>query len=316
MKQEHVPWYDWDEWYHVYTRLFDEEESQKRWAIDRVRIWSIRFGKIPHAVECTVNLIDYSLQKDSEPTMLQHAIGMCIVRMINGYKLQQQRTQLNPKDDYFVSVRDAMQEIDMPPIIVEIRHAMSHKSLPSLSLLQHASSLAVEWLKENYWEKQHNLIAVYHTSLLTRLNSYTSKTSTEPIVKLLDTNVYDLILNVAIMLLFDLKKKNRIELIQKTRVEKLEPLITMLKDASFVLLIIKRLFAIITSIAKGNLYTLVSGVTLDESHIELSVLWLREIIQAKDRLYYRGQETEQKKQAFMATLIEIQQECKINPNKM
>jgi hypothetical protein len=303
MKLTHVPWYDWNEWYLVYHHLFDHDPQKQLIGVQRVRVWIARNDTIPHAVECTVNLMVHLSSCD--PIIQQHGIGMCIVRMVNGYKLQQQKKQSNPKDEYFVSVRDAMIEINMPQEITEVRHAMSHKHLPSLSRLKHTGRMALDWLKENYWDKQHNLLSVYHTSLLTRINEYGPK-SKDPIVKLLNANLYDLIMDVVISILFDVNEKNRMENIKKKRLSKLEPMNVMLKDVyrgQFLSKLLLSLFSVIQSVSCGKQVIIADMLVIDESRVELTILWMREILQHHQ-------------QELTDTCKIIQDKCKLQWNKL
>ena len=41
--------------------------------------------------------------------------------------------------------------LNLPASFVEIRHAATHESLPSLAVLRTAASRALEWLWANYW---------------------------------------------------------------------------------------------------------------------------------------------------------------------
>jgi hypothetical protein len=71
---------------------------------------------------------------------------MLIVRMVNGF--------LDPEQNkkYAVSIRNLAVRIELPRILVDIRHEATHQQLPSLQLLISACREALSWIQSKYWE--------------------------------------------------------------------------------------------------------------------------------------------------------------------
>jgi ribosomal biogenesis protein LAS1 len=48
--------------------------------------------------------------------------------------------------------------LGIPALLVDLRHAASHKAMPSLQELRVARPIILKWLRNNYWEKQANYL--------------------------------------------------------------------------------------------------------------------------------------------------------------
>lgn len=78
--------------------------------------------------------------------------SMAVVRAINGL------VDTGQQGVYADSVASIANRMDLPSWLVELRHDSTHNALPSISVLQAASSLLLSWYYTNYWQKQHMYI--------------------------------------------------------------------------------------------------------------------------------------------------------------
>ncbi|GAA0147339.1 hypothetical protein LIER_07063 [Lithospermum erythrorhizon] len=152
-----VPWMSWDEWCFVKDALFSSSFSEVSAAIRRVAMWRSR-GCIPVAVDVTASIIEIR-QKDpffrnvidgnaeQSEEMLSMLYSMAIMRLVNGVV---ERTRKKNE----ISIAEAADAIDLPRMLIDVRHEGSHRELPSLPLVRLASSKALDWLKSYYWQPQ------------------------------------------------------------------------------------------------------------------------------------------------------------------
>ncbi|KAH9605960.1 hypothetical protein KSS87_008541 [Heliosperma pusillum] len=156
-----VPWLNWDEWSFVKHSLFSSSPHSIAKALRRIAAWRSR-GCLPIAVEVSASFVEIQ-QKDpyfsgslsngavDSEEMLSMLYTMAIMRLVNGII---EKTRQRQK----VSIAVAADLIDMPRMLIDIRHEGSHRELPSLHLLRRASVLALDWLHSYYWDRQENAI--------------------------------------------------------------------------------------------------------------------------------------------------------------
>ncbi|XP_058954973.2 uncharacterized protein [Pocillopora verrucosa] len=146
-----VCWQNREEWLYVYRTLynFDDPEGQKR-GIDRVAAWKSRsMGKLPLAIECTVNLISaHLISTRNTHDQGRLTLAMAIVRFVNGM------VDLDQKGKFARSVQTIAEEIGLPKWLVDIRHESAHQNLPSLETLRCGVRASLSWLQYEYWEAQ------------------------------------------------------------------------------------------------------------------------------------------------------------------
>ena len=77
--------------------------------------------------------------------MMQLSYSTAICRFVNGL--------LDPaqKSHFAVPMHTLAINLGLPPSFVEIRHAATHDSLPSLVVLRVACKRALDWLWDNFW---------------------------------------------------------------------------------------------------------------------------------------------------------------------
>lgn len=77
---------------------------------------------------------------------------MIVVRAINGL------VDTSQQGVYADSVASIASRMDLPSWLVELRHDSTHNQLPTISVLQAASSQLLSWYVANYWSKQEERI--------------------------------------------------------------------------------------------------------------------------------------------------------------
>ncbi|CAL5428179.1 unnamed protein product [Camellia sinensis] len=180
-----VPWLTWDEWDLVRDSLFSSSPHSITLSLQRITVWRSR-GCLPIVIEVTASIVEIQ-QKDpffrvdlgddalDSEEMLTMLYCMAIVRLVNGVV---EKTRKKTE----VSIAEAADAINIPRMLIDIRHEGSHRDLPSLRLVRLASikvykvskrrkriadkdqsrnfgtSGALDWLKSYYWELQKKAI--------------------------------------------------------------------------------------------------------------------------------------------------------------
>lgn len=156
-----VPWLTWDEWDFVRGSLFSSFPHSIASALQRITVWRSR-GCLPVVIEVTASIVEIQ-QKDpffrvdlgddalDSEEMLTMLYCMAIVRLVNGVV---EKTRKKTE----VSIAEAADAINIPRMLIDIRHEGSHRDLPSLRLVRLASIKALDWLKSYYWEPQKKAI--------------------------------------------------------------------------------------------------------------------------------------------------------------
>ncbi|KAK6911468.1 Las1 [Dillenia turbinata] len=135
-----VPWMNWDEWDSLRLSLFSSSPDSVASALDKVSAWRAK-GCLPVVIEITAAFVEIQ-QKDP------------FFRLVNGVveRARQKNTNL--------SLDEAGGAIQLPRMLIDVRHEGSHRDLPSLQLVRLASIKALDWLKSHYWEPQKNAIPI------------------------------------------------------------------------------------------------------------------------------------------------------------
>lgn len=157
-----MPWLSWDEWDSVRDRLFSSSPPLVSSALRRISTWRSK-GCLPVVIEVTASIVEIQLKDpffredldqdalDSEE-MLSMLYCMAIVRLVNGVV---EKTRKKTE----VSIGEAADWLNIPRMLIDIRHEGSHRDLPSLRLVRFASVKALDWLKSYYWEPQKKAIS-------------------------------------------------------------------------------------------------------------------------------------------------------------
>jgi hypothetical protein len=195
-----TPWRDWQEWRTCKQLLLGEDTAadaaglegnssaevrthQKKRAIHMVNVWRAR-GRVPLAVDSTAQLVELNMQHDYPPmqasgtpavaasahfsSSLQSRLqySMALLRLVNGVLDPMQAKQ------HAQSVLTLAKQMQMPRVLVDLRHESTHQGLPSLQLLQHASVIALEWLSRHYWAAQAHALSRLDHSIRVHLKEY------------------------------------------------------------------------------------------------------------------------------------------------
>ena len=180
MQRRAVPWVDWAEWRGVRDLLFAADLAQRRRGVQRVAAWRSRCaplgplpqpssasssprrcrdrGRLPVSVECTGFIVEAWLSESALPppseVQLRLAYAMALLRLVNGICDPSQRGKAAG------SVMALSRRLGLPPMLVDLRHAATHGSLPALAALRLGAAQAMEWLNERYWKQQHEEAAL------------------------------------------------------------------------------------------------------------------------------------------------------------
>jgi hypothetical protein len=107
---------------------------------------------LPVAVDCTAQLREIQLAERSmmPPSEMQLRLmySMSLLRMVNGV------CDPSQKRKFAGSVMTLARRLGLPSMLVDLRHAATHKSLPAMPALQQAAEAAVLWLHTRYWAEQ------------------------------------------------------------------------------------------------------------------------------------------------------------------
>ncbi|TPX33001.1 hypothetical protein SmJEL517_g03987 [Synchytrium microbalum] len=172
MKARLVPWTIIDEWQTVKSLLYPpafDPTSISRGA-SFIRSWASR-GQVPHAAEVTAMLaectcLEYTSNNIMPESALRLTYSMAIIRFVNGLV---DASQVTGRLQSVAAVADSL---GIPLWIVDLRHAATHESLPSLSLLRAAAQQALRWLDAHYWSLQTTRTETFEDQVPDLLDQY------------------------------------------------------------------------------------------------------------------------------------------------
>lgn len=155
-----VPWTSLDEWRFVRDGLFHPtDDAMQQFALEIATVW-ISKGRVPTAVEATVNLIQVARVDaqtggtDSIPMRL--AYSAAITRFVN--------ETVDPRQGgaNVIPITRLAEQVGLPRVLVDLRHESVHDALPTMSVFRYAVEEALAWLWKSYWVPQSE-----HDELLT-----------------------------------------------------------------------------------------------------------------------------------------------------
>ncbi|KAJ1826435.1 rRNA-processing protein las1 [Coemansia sp. RSA 2599] len=146
-----VAWTSTEEYLNVSECLYSADIAERKRGVAMVKAWRARC-RLPVAIEATASLVEMDIagreRKGVNITQLRHLYAMALIRFVNTI------VDLEQKGTYAQSIVSLAGRIGMPAWFVELRHAGTHESLPSLAALQSACQQALGWLNSYYWNKQ------------------------------------------------------------------------------------------------------------------------------------------------------------------
>ncbi|KAM6928637.1 ribosomal biogenesis protein LAS1L [Lycodopsis pacificus] len=151
-KRRHVvAWANKAEWDQVLEYLYSKDSALQRFALKRISAWRGRYANsTPVAVDCTADLVrcqvlDRSGQLDGEDLVLLYGAGL--VRFVNLITERQQGRTARP-------LRRLAGNLNIPEWVVDLRHDMTHRKLPTLKWCRKGCKVVLEWLQQEYWSRQ------------------------------------------------------------------------------------------------------------------------------------------------------------------
>lgn len=148
-----LPWANWSEWLELKNLLRDGELEEAR---ARVSLYETRRrGSVPIAVVSSVAIACLLKNPSPDPYSQRLSLSMALARFVNGMtdRIQPRGQSSSAKSVYTLSVG-----LQLPLILVEIRHQSCHNLLPRLATLEFGAKQALVWLEHCYWEPQHTNI--------------------------------------------------------------------------------------------------------------------------------------------------------------
>ncbi|KAG5178805.1 Las1-like protein, partial [Tribonema minus] len=152
-----LPWQNWDEWVHVRGLLWSPDPVDRNEGVLRVAAWRCR-ERVPHAVECTAQLVEVALhewrcstypgQYGRNSLQLRLMYSSVIVRTVNGL------VEAHQKCAHAISIQQIARQIGIPSWLVDLRHDAAHKDMPSLASFRLASAFLLDYLSQRYWDVQ------------------------------------------------------------------------------------------------------------------------------------------------------------------
>ncbi|KAF2004308.1 Las1-domain-containing protein [Amniculicola lignicola CBS 123094] len=149
-----TPWRDADELLQVRKDLYSRGSNDRReHGVDRVLAWRIRKQELPLLLESTADIVDAVLQ-DGKGWLQDNALKLvyagAIARFVTGFS----DTQLDLRRAKPSWIKIPTSEfLILPAHLLETRHRIVHRHLPSLLELKRAAQESLEWLWEWYWSQ-------------------------------------------------------------------------------------------------------------------------------------------------------------------
>lgn len=151
-KRRHVvSWLNKAEWTQVQEYLYSKDPALQKFALQRISAWKCRYaGSSPVAVDCTADLVrcqvlDRFGQLNSDDLVLLY--GAALVRFVNLITERQQGKVARP-------LRRLAGNLNIPEWVVDLRHEVTHRKLPTLKWCRKGCNVVLEWLQHEYWSRQ------------------------------------------------------------------------------------------------------------------------------------------------------------------
>ncbi|GAA6073144.1 ribosomal biogenesis protein LAS1L [Tachysurus ichikawai] len=161
-KRRHVvAWMNKAEWEQVVDYLHSHEPTLQTHALQRVSAWKGRFGpSTPVAVESTANLVrcqilDRSGKLERDDLVLLY--GMALTRFINLILERKQGRVAKP-------LRRLASTMKIPEWIVNLRHEITHRRLPTLKWCRKGCEFVLNWLQQQFWSRQLSSLSDWNSS--------------------------------------------------------------------------------------------------------------------------------------------------------
>lgn len=150
-KRHVVAWLNKAEWDQVLEYLYSKDSSLQRFALQRISAWRGRYANnAPVAVDCTADLVrcqvlDRSGQLNGDDLVLLY--GAALVRFVNLITERQQGRTARP-------LRRLAGNLNIPEWVVNLRHDITHRKLPTLKWCRKGCKVVLDWLQQEFWSRQ------------------------------------------------------------------------------------------------------------------------------------------------------------------
>ena len=143
-------WCTWEEWKTVQTNVIQTltkpTKEQLTTTINQLKIWQSR-QIVPVQIEATIGVLQSILSQVETPDLFPSIAGFTIIRFINGIVDAPQKMGGYHRSAYQMAI-----DFNIPTVLVEIRHSLSHGIVPNSLELISAIKLVSEYLVLNYWQ--------------------------------------------------------------------------------------------------------------------------------------------------------------------
>ncbi|KAL7720577.1 Las1 family protein [Entamoeba marina] len=142
-------WMTWDDWYSVQKLVLIALQTPSlnsiEPVIEKLTIWTSR--QIPQVeIEATMGLLQSLKLYFTQPTYFSTFAAMTILRFVNGVVDAPQQSGGIHRSVYQIAL-----EYNVPTVLVEMRHSITHGSLPTKQDLLEGIRLISEYLLIHYW---------------------------------------------------------------------------------------------------------------------------------------------------------------------
>ena len=222
------PWSDSDEFIKCYEGLFQDDNSNNMESfINNISINNLK-NNIHYLIEWenrndnkafvlpSLLLIDIFI-KIKEKKLKEYSIDTChilseiIIRVTNLIIDELKKTKKTTNLNMFLVAK----EIGLPDYVIEIRHACTHKNLPSYNSLLFTIQFLFFWIKKNMWEKQYQIFIlekkIYEDIIqcLNKRKSLKKKNKNKENIKLEINHLFDIIVKFFIIFKENVKYKKK-----------------------------------------------------------------------------------------------------------
>ncbi|KAF1936433.1 Las1-domain-containing protein [Clathrospora elynae] len=130
--------------------LYSSDTSRREKAVSKVFAWRLRKPDgLPLLLDSTADIVDVLLQ-DQRDGLKHNALRLLYATAISRFITGLADTQIELTRDR-PSWFPPGKSLQLPLILLEIRHRIVHRHLPSLAELKRAATESLEWLWEWYW---------------------------------------------------------------------------------------------------------------------------------------------------------------------
>lgn len=155
-----VAWMNRAEWEQVVEQLYCSEPRLQLHSLHRLSAWRSRFGPCtPVAVETTANLVrcqvlDSGGKLEVDDLVLLYSMGL--IRFVNLILERKHGRVAKP-------LRRLASNMNIPEWIVNLRHDMTHRKLPSIQWCRKGCEYVLNWLRQEFWSRQLSSISDWNS---------------------------------------------------------------------------------------------------------------------------------------------------------